>query len=419
VVTSTSDHGAARTAGDREAFWASFAASYYGRQPAELDHPAASFAIGQQEMFALIVEACARRGSRPRQPEVRFHLGACQVLADLDDYLPVPADESLDGYLARLDRQLNGQPYLLTVQRAQTASRPVWKRAAEFLAGLHDAAGSPPSDATLQAFVGRYPSTAPGIHRERSGVFVSAVRGTKDMLVWQPGDSGLPLGTLRYEHATPSARRLRCQPDRLVYWPALYWHVGQSPDAPSAALHLAVLEEPPRLADLIARSAAGVPASPALDEIPAGSPAEPDDVSFPGQYEAAVQVLLTQFGDEPAVRDRLTADWLRRRTGLGFTSPPPRSHDAAVADSDVVARDSVRPVLLARRDAATSWCAADGRVADVRSAPAVRALIGRINDGRPAAVADLLRLAGPAPDRDLARRVLSLLAGWGAVQVIR
>jgi hypothetical protein len=49
----------------------------------------------------------------------------------------------------------------------------------------------------------------------------------------------------------------------------------------------------------------------------------------------------------------------------------------------------------------------------------VRALIGRINDGRPAAVADLLRLAGPAPDRDLARRVLSLLAGWGAVQVIR
>jgi hypothetical protein len=76
-------------------------------------------------------------------------------------------------------------------------------------------------------------------------------------------------------------------------------------------------------------------------------------------------------------------------------------------------------VLLARRDAATSGCAADGRVADVRSAPAVRALIGRINDGRPAAVADLLRLAGPAPDRDLARRVLSLLAGWGAVQVIR
>jgi 50S ribosomal protein L16 3-hydroxylase len=403
-----------------ESFWAGFAARQFRREPAEFDHPPAGFGTDEDELFDLLADCCERRGTGPRQPKARFHLGACEVLADLDDYLPARADRSLDGYLRRLESDLNGQPYLLTVQRTQAVSRPAWKRAAGFLAGLQAAAGALPGPADLEAFVGHYPSTAPGIHRERSGIFVSAVRGAKDILVWPPEESGLPLGTLRYEHATANATRLRCQPGRLVYWPALHWHVGQSPSAPSAALHLAVTEVPD-LGDVIARAVddlTGSPAGPAVTARPGCADPVPDDAALPGRYQTALSALTAQFGDRAAVRDRLTADWLRHRTGLGFTAPPPRYLEVALADTEVIRRDSVQPVLLARRDDATSWCAADGRVADVRTVPALQPLIDLINAGQPARVRDALQLAGDDADRELLRRVLSLLAAWRAVRVI-
>jgi hypothetical protein len=317
-----------------------------------------------------------------------------------------------------MDRQLHGGSYLLAVQHAHAASRPVWKRAAAFLAGLHDATGLPPGNADLEVFAGRYPSTAPGIHRERSGVFVSAVRGTKDILVWPPEETGLPLGTLRYQSAEAAGLRLRCQPGRLAYWPAMHWHVGESPAEATAALHLAVVEEPLRLEDMMARTIRDLTADVTAPET-AASPAGPGELGWPGRYEAAVAALTSRLGDRRAVRDQLTADWLRRRTGLGLTVPPPRHREYPVAEADSVIRDSVSPVVLAPRDAATSWCAADGRVADVRSADALAELIRWINSGEPVPVRAGVRLATAAADRELLHGVLALLAAWRAVRVLR
>ncbi len=407
-------------------FWTGFAGRYFRREAAEFGDGPAALQLSPDEMFRLLLRACADRGPGPARPQVRFHVGAGQVLADVGDCLPVAADQSLDGYFARLETRLQGAPYLLAVQRAQAASRPVWKRAAGFLAGLHDATGLPPGNADIELFAGRYPATAPGIHRERSGVFVSAATGGKDILVWPPERDDLPLGTLRYAGAAATARRLRCAPGSLVYWPALHWHVGECPDVPTAALHLTVVEEPLRLPDMIARTIADLPdvtdladdqGGPASDPVgPARDPAS-DELGLPGRYEAAVATLTGQLGDPGRVRDQLTADWLRRRTGLGFGVPPPRHRDFALTEDDVVLRDSVRPVVLVRRDADTSWCAADGRVADVRSAAALTELIGWLNTGQPVQVRAGLQLAGNDADRELLRRVLSLLAAWRSVKV--
>ena len=174
------------------------------------------------------------------------------MIADTDEYLPRPDDASLDGYMARMEKELNGEPYLLAVERAHVASRQIWKTAARFLASLYEATGALPGGVDVEVFVGCYPNTIPGIHRERSGVFVSMVQGSKDILVWPPDAPGLPLGTARYQQATETARRLRCQPGRLVYWPAMHWHVGESPAQSTAGLHIAVLAEPPTIQDLLA-----------------------------------------------------------------------------------------------------------------------------------------------------------------------
>lgn len=86
-------------------------------------------------------------------------------------------------------------------------SRWIWKQAAEFLAPLYRASGMLPGDVEVVAFAGRYPFTASGIHRERSGVFVCMVEGSKDILVWPPeAGPDLPRSTARYHSARASAR---------------------------------------------------------------------------------------------------------------------------------------------------------------------------------------------------------------------
>jgi 50S ribosomal protein L16 3-hydroxylase len=392
-----------------DAFWAEFAARYYRREPVETDAPRQDFAVSKEDLFRLLVRACGDRATGPNPQHVRFHVGQRQVIADLADYLPTTADGTLDGYLARLEHQLGGEPYLLVVEHGHVPSRIVWKQAAGFLAGLYEATGVLPGSVDVEVFVGRYPHTMPGIHQERSGVFVSMVEGTKDILAWPPATSGLPLGSARYEHVTGSARRLRCAPGRLVYWPAMHWHVGESPARPSAGLHIAVLDDALSTTDLLAG-----PGEPGIDVSAPGtswSPVALDDMT---ELDAAVDSVVAAYGDRDVVRERLVAGWLRRRTALGFPAvPPPRR--VTLRPGDMLTRDGVHPIVLASRDATTSWLAADGRVGYARSSPSLAALVDGLNSGQPIALAAALELAATAADRDVLLRVLTLLASWRAL----
>jgi hypothetical protein len=411
-------------------FWAEFAARNYRREPFEADDPPAGFAVGPAEMHKLLVRACAERGAGPGDPDVRFFIGQREVRHDLDDHLPTAADGGLAGYLERLEGQFGDQPYLLTIRRVHAASRWVWKQAARFLVPLYDATGVLPGDVEVVAFAGRYPFTSAGIHRERSGVFVWMIEGSKDILVWPPqAQARLPLASARYRDAVASARRLRCAPGRLVYWPSFYWHVGESPAAPSVGLHLCLVEPPPEPGNLLAAAFAEAshvpgPADPGIAGAGSGrdkglgwQASAPRELGLSAAHQAAVAELIRVGRDPAIVSDKLTADWLRRRTGLGFTVPPPRFATAPLAGTSVVARDSVLPIVLAPRDAVTSWCAADGRAARLRTAAALAELIRRLNTGRPLPVHDALSLASTPVEHDLLTQTLAMLAGWRALTV--
>jgi 50S ribosomal protein L16 3-hydroxylase len=393
--------------------WPDVASRYYGREPFQTDRAEAGLDIGGEEMFRLLVRAAASRDRGPTGPRIRFHVGQRQVIADLADYVPVAADRSLDGYLARLECDLGGEPYLLVVEHAQVCSRPVWRTATRFMSGLYAATGAQPGSVDVEAFVGRYPHTIPGIHRERSGVFVSMVHGTKDILVWPPDATGLPLGSARYQDAVPSAQRLRCVPGRLVYWPAMHWHVGESPAQGTAGLHIAVLDEPPTVRDLLA-GATELDAAIGSGAAPGWSAAEPHDLALPPGLDAAVQSVVTAYSDPQLLRDRLIAGWLRRRTALGFTAVPP-SRKVSLRQDDMLTRDGVHPIVLAGRDSATSWLAADGRVGYARSVPSLAPLIDWLNSGEPVLVEAALGLAPLPLDRKVLMQVLTLLASWRAL----
>ena len=393
-------------------FWREFAATHYTREPFDIDDPPAGFTISSGDLFRLLLRAVAQRGGGPHAPQVRFHAGQRQVIADIADYLPVPGDGSVDGYLARLERQLEGEPYLLVVERAQVASRKVWQRAASFLAGLYGVTGTLPGRVDAEVFVGRYPHTIPGIHRERSGVFVSMVQGEKDILVWPPDTSGLPLGSARYQEAVASSRRLRCAPGRLVYWPAMNWHIGESPAAGTAGLHLAVLEEPLTVGDLLTEPG-GLDAMFA-NLTPVSSTVAAHDLALLPQFDPAIESVVAAYANHDAIRDRLIASWLRRRTGLGFPAVPP-SRKIVLRPDLVLCRDGVHPIVVVPRNAASSWLAADGRVGYARSVPSLVQLIDRLNSGRPIIVSQALDLAPQASDREVLLKVLTLLASWRAL----
>jgi 50S ribosomal protein L16 3-hydroxylase len=395
-------------------FWSDFAARYYARESFEASDAPVGIEISPDEMFRLLLRSCAARGNGRKDPQVKFYVAQRQVRLDIDDYLPRLTDGSLDGYLARMDDELRGQPYMLTVQRMQAASRRLWTKAAEFVAGLYDATGVLPGDAEVEAFVGRYPHTNSGIHQERSGVFVTMVHGVKDMLVWPPETVGLPLESSRYDQARASARVLRCEPGKLVYWPPLHWHVGECPGGSTAGLHVAVLQGPPPLQEVLSSTTGGIPSAASLD----WRAPEAHVLGFPRQYQEVARTLVAAYGDTTAVRDRLVADWLRRRTGFGFSAPPPRLAAHALKENHIVARDSLHPIVLARRDKATSWCAADGRVAWMRSAPALTRTIDMLNSGENVAIHAALGFAAEPIERELLKQALVLLTGWRALKVI-
>ena len=401
--------------GPADGFWREFA-PYYGQEPFETDDPPPDLAVSSADLFRLLIRAAADRGPGPATPQIRFHIGQRQVIADLDDYVPVVADGSIDGYLARMEHELGGEPYLLVVERGHVSSRKIWKQAASFLNGLYGATGAVPGSVDVEVFVGRYPYTMPGIHRERSGVFVSMAQGAKDILVWPPQATGLPLGSARYQEATAGARRLRCAPGRLVYWPPMHWHLGESPGQGTAGLHIAVLDDALTVRDLLT-DARELDAEVAPRFGPAwstSSAAGSHELALPLELDAAVESVVTAYADRAVVRDRLVAGWLRRRTALGFPAvPPPRR--VTLAPDHVLTRDGVHPIIVASRDAATSWVAADGRVGYARSVPSLVPLIDRLNSGRPITVAAALDLTAAPLDRDVVMRVLTLLASWQAL----
>ncbi len=402
---------------EAQAFWRHFAAASFGREPVDVADPGVGLAIDPGQMFQQLLRACEVRDQGPKPTHVRFHIGQRQIFTDLDQYLPDRSDRSLDGYLARLDNQLAGQPYLLAVERLQASNRWIWKRAAEFLAGLYEATGTLPARVDVEAFVGRYPHTVPGLHRERSGVFVCMTQGRKQMLVWPPAAAGLPSATAHYEQARASARVLSCEPGRLVYWPGMHWHVGECPDQATAGLHVAVLERPPEVQDLLSGATGGIAGDLADGGLLTWPGMAAKAAGLPRHYDQAAGAITDVFGARDTVREMFMADWLRRLTGLGFTAVPPRYPEFALTESQTVARDSVYPIMLVGRDGATNWCAADGRLGYLRSSPALTTLIDWLNAGQPVAVQAALRLADCAEDRDLLMQTMCMLAAWRALAV--
>jgi hypothetical protein len=179
-----------------------------------------------------------------------------------------------------------------------------------------------------------------------------------------------------------------------------------------------VLEQPPSVRDLIAAPGSDLDEPIAAGSGPAWSGLSSHELELPPGLTAAADAVVAAYGDPARVSELVSANWLRRRTGLGFTVLPPVRRAKIGLDSQI-SRASVLEIILAERDASTGWIAADGRVGYARSSPALSGLIDRLNSGEQLTVGTAISPAASAAERAVLLKVVELLAGWRALDVAR
>ncbi|MFF7791783.1 JmjC domain-containing protein [Streptomyces sp. NPDC007991] len=387
--------------------WDTFVDHFWDRKPV-LYRGVGDAPFAEAEVFETAV-----LGSRPPHPlavpgNVQFLVERRQQTQPRD-YLPELSDRSFDGYERRLADRLDRQRYALVVHRFHAFSHPLWARAQRFYAGLWERVGQPTHTAGSTLFHGSYEHSPVGVHQDRFATFMFCVRGTKRMRFWAERPWSDPVHTvLDYQPYLASSFVAEVEPGDLLYWPARYYHVGESSgDAPATSVNVGIPRREHRpyyeIKDLF-RGTEPV-ASASLFTADAGP-----DGRLSGALPTALADAVDAFAgclSEDRFADRATSLALRVRTAGGFwpTRPPAGLRPL---DDDTPVRGCA-PLLAAPGDGARRF-AANGNVSSATAGAAALAVLDRLNAGEVVRVGDL-----PVPQREEVRRLLQELESFRAV----
>jgi 50S ribosomal protein L16 3-hydroxylase len=321
-------------------------------------------------------------------------------------FLPRHGDRALRGYLARLQSELRGRCMGLVINNVQLASFALWSELGAWLSGLYRLAAMPAYGVEAGIFLGNYDSTPFGVHQDRVGVLMLMLDGHKQMHLWPP-DALTPADVQRhgfsYAQLLPRATTLRAAEGDLLYWPAGFWHVGESQGF-SASLNLSLgthggtasnpavpLTVNELVADavrtLLARRARGSrrarPAALRLSVL-----REPSRVSE--AVDAALDELRRSVSDGDLSLE-LEAQRLTRATGLGFLAvPAPLIRAPKLSARATLKASTTRPIAWARVGP-RMVISANGHAFRLPFHPAVVQLLQRFEHGRSQRVSVLLR----------------------------
>ncbi|MFJ8649399.1 JmjC domain-containing protein [Streptomyces sp. NPDC093546] len=410
--------------------WSVFTQRYWDRRPV-LFRAVAPVPFKAADAFRAAVRAGAPEGLDGRMPpNVQLTVERVQRDAPVA-LLPAAEDGSFDAYDTRLASRLQGRRYALVVNGFHAFDPALWHRERAFFGGLWEAVGLPLTGAITTLFHGTYEHSPVGVHKDRFATFMFGLRGRKRMRFWprRPWDD--PVSTkVDYARHTAASFAAEVGPGDLLYWPADYYHVGESAgDAPATSVNVGVprdehhagYELEDLLADLDPARLAGRGGVDSL--LPA--PDAPLTAPGPGaggllaptlpEALTATARALGAYGDPDRMRRRVAALSLRRWTAGGFEPVPAPAPARPLADGDLLRADPGSPVLWTPYDDGGTLCAANGH--DTRTplgAHEVLRLIRALSAPRPTRVGQLLAAAGPGARRD-GRELLELLESFRAL----
>ncbi len=391
--------------------WARFVRRYWERRPVLFKGtPAAPFEL--EDTFRAATEAgrvhLQRSYSGGARPNVQFTLERLNQVF-LRQWLPLSADRSLSGYGDRLARRLRRRRYALVISGFHAFWFPLWSRERAFFAGLWRHVGIPLTGAITTLFHGNYEHTPSGVHRDRFTTFLFALQGRKRMRFWRTRPWSEPVSTLLdYGPYLDQSVAVDVEPGDLLYWPASYYHVGESVGG-----------------DVATSVNVGVPRTEHrtvyyLDDLLLGTI---DETDLSDQERSRGR--LRRVNGTPLVRGVLAADrrlsaelpdplqravrafrdlsrpgesehhirtiWLKRTSAAGFEPVPEPTRRSRLADQHRVRADRRFPILWAEETSREWICSANGHALRVAGHAEVARLLTTLNTGRAARVADLLR----------------------------
>jgi 50S ribosomal protein L16 3-hydroxylase len=386
-------------------FWSRFDRQYWGRKPVVLKQPFGSPLATPDEAFLGLVSASDRFRKGDRTTDLSFYIEYANLLANVAEYIPEASDQSLPAYLARVSRQLQGRCFGLIVQDFQMDQVEIWFRLRQFLRGLYEQVGMPRGHAKATVFLGNYQKTPFGLHQGDSNNFQFVVAGAKRLRLWPADffrhreDMSNRIG---YERYLDGSIVLDAEPGDLIYWPAGYWHIGESVGGYAMGISVALFGDfhPSELCGHAVRMMQDRWAIRSRGAPNKCSPAQPrHGVADLKRWTAKVSRDFQKVCNGIDLGEALKLSLLNRFTGFGFATVPP---PLAGAGKGLADSDSIR----ARTDAIMAWmpaavdeiiCSANGHAFSMAAHPNMLKLLKRLSRGGVARVQALIsKYAGAA-----------------------
>ncbi|OEV04685.1 hypothetical protein AN216_05970 [Streptomyces oceani] len=202
-----------------------FGERYWERRPARLR---SRLPVGIDRIHALTVQACApfRAGTRFWvMPDVRFLAGDGWLRAP-GGKLPEPTDRTLDDYLDRLDSELAGQGYLLTLRQPLLLDYALWSAVRDAVDGLWRQVGWPNLPVVAEILIGdRFTQHVGATEEPTHAALTWVLRGRMDVRLWDEGNGPPPASVADPEQDLEGVRTLRAEAGELLYWPSHQRHV--------------------------------------------------------------------------------------------------------------------------------------------------------------------------------------------------
>ncbi|MGC8922151.1 JmjC domain-containing protein [Streptomyces sp. PG2] len=418
---------------ETEFSWDTFVERYWDRSPVLFRSLSASPApFAAEEVFRAAAHGSRSAPADGRMPpHVQFTVERVQR-DEAGDLLPTGEDGAFDAYDARLAARLEGRRHALVINSFHTFDTALWSRERDFFAGLWDRVGLPLTGAITTLFHGTYEHSPVGVHKDRFATFMFGLRGRKRMRFWPRRPWDEPVST-KVDYADHRAESFTADvgPGDLLYWPADYYHVGESATAAPATSvnvgvprqdHQAGYELESLIADLDPDRLTGRGSLDTLlrhHDAPATAPGPDADGLLPPTLPEGLATpveTLRAFSRPDRLTRRVTLVSLRRWTAEGFEPVPPAAPPRPLADTDILRTDRRARVVRAADGDGGSLCAANGHhTRTPLEQHELARLLRALSPAGAVPVAVLLDAVTPGAHREAARTLLEELESFGAL----
>lgn len=359
--------------------WSHFVEHHWDKRPLLLKRPLDVPLVSGAEAFLGLVEASDRFRAGARKLPLQFYEERGFLLTGprLDKYLPEASDATVTGYAERVTRMLGGQRFAFVLNGNVFAHEAAaWRRARRFLRGLFREI--PMQSSYCAVFFGNYEGTPFGVHKDDKSNFQFVIEGKKRMHLWPEevvrSEPGLQ-DAFDYRRFLDRAITLEGGPGDVLFWPASYWHIGESVEGLSLSVTVGLRPFAAGSADVWQHIARKIEAR--LGELPAVEGEDPTTAVI-----ALAEDVLRQAGGDPDLATALKIASLERRSNHGSVDAPPLRPARPLTDDDLVRGSPEDPILwLPAEEEGHAICSANGHSFVIPAAPGVLCLLSRLNAG--------------------------------------